>query len=120
MFKNLMAVMAILLMAAPMAAATPALGTPVCVEGGTCVADGGTRILLERTNSADITWAVIFIPTGTTNDTGTEVAALLNLTCVDVIDLDSDVTATASADELVDGTCATDIADGDFGLMMVR
>lgn len=112
MFKNLMAVMAILVLAGPALAVTPALGTPVCADGTTCLVDGADRVLLERTNSGIISNAYLIVPTGTANDTGDEVAALLSLTCVDVITLDEGASGTADGGELVAGTCSTDIDAG--------
>ena len=70
-----------------------------------------------ETNSAVAMIPIIFIPTGATNDTGTEVAALLGVDCHDVYAVDP---AGASGDEFTDGTCSTDIADAAVGIMFTK
>ena len=70
-----------------------------------------------ETNSTAVMIPVFFIPTGTSNDTGTEVAALIGVDCQDVYAVDP---AGGSGDEFTDGTCSTDIADGAVGIMFTK
>lgn len=70
-----------------------------------------------ETNSTVVMVPVMFIPTGTANDTGTEVAALIGVDCQDVYAV---APAGASGDEFTDGDCSTDIADGAVGLLFTK
>lgn len=70
-----------------------------------------------ETNSGVVMIPIIFKPTGTSNDTGTEVAALIGVDCDDVYAVDP---AGGSGDEFTDGNCSTDIADGSIGLMFTK
>lgn len=98
---------------------------PVFASGGECesyttcqaasagaVADGSGPAPDARpsdvveTNSASIMLMFWIDPDGTDDDTGTEVAALLGVDCVDVILV---AEAGGSGDELTAATCSTDL-----------
>lgn len=70
-----------------------------------------------ETNSTVVMIPVFFIPTGDTNDTGTEVAALIGVDCQDVYAV---APAGGSGDELTDGDCSTDISNGAVGIMFTK
>lgn len=70
-----------------------------------------------ETNSAVVMVPIMFIPSGASNDTGTEIAALIGVDCADVYAV---APAGGSGDEFTDGDCSTDIADGAVGLLFTK
>jgi len=116
MFKNILLVAALVAFAAPAFAAD----TGYCEEWTTCLAPSagatgdGTAATDARpsavveTNSTAITIPFVVTVTGTSDDTGTEVCALVGMDCLDSVVFDE---AGAAGDEFTAGTCATDVAD---------
>ena len=108
MFKNLMAVLAILCLAGPALAVTPALGTPVCPgDSNTCVTDGASVTNIVATNAIGVN--VLFLADADVHVDGDAACAALsgNLTCALTADL-------SNADAATIGDCTTDASAAEW------
>jgi len=107
MVRSILAALAVICMAGAARAVTPALGTPVCADGGTCVTDGSDRIIVERTGAIGV--GIMFGFDSDVYVDGDAACAAINMTCA--ISWDGN-----NADVGTQVACATDQGAGEWGL----